>query len=63
MASSRPEALTGGYEIAFWVAAGLVVVALALAAIVLEPARQPEGDEDPDGLPAGELAEEAGTTL
>ncbi len=60
---SRPEALTGGYEIAFWVAAGLVVVALALAAIVLEPARQPEGDEDPDGLPAGELAEEAGTTL
>ncbi len=60
---SRPEALTGGYEVAFWVAAGLVVVALALAVVVLKPARQPEADEGPDGFTGEELAEEVGTTL
>lgn len=59
----RPEALVGGYEIAFWVAAGLVVVALAVALVVIEPARAPEGERGPDGMTAEELSEEVGTTL
>ena len=60
---SRPEALVGGYEVAFWVGAGLVVAALIVAVIVLEPAREPEGGEEPGSLATDELAEEAGTTL
>jgi multisubunit Na+/H+ antiporter MnhE subunit len=52
---SRPAALTGGYELAFWVAAGLVVAALAVALTVLEP-EPPQGQEaevgiDPRGQP------------
>ncbi|MCB0862512.1 MAG: DHA2 family efflux MFS transporter permease subunit [Solirubrobacterales bacterium] len=68
-AAGKPhaEALVGGYEIAFWVAAGLVVVALIVAFIVLEPARAPEGQEGeptgPDGMTEAELEAEAGTTL
>jgi EmrB/QacA subfamily drug resistance transporter len=34
---SGASALTGGYHLAFWVAAGLVVAAIAVAATVLEP--------------------------
>ncbi len=34
---SVKSALTGGYHLAFWVAAALVVVAMAVALIVLEP--------------------------
>jgi EmrB/QacA subfamily drug resistance transporter len=34
------EALTEGYRLAFWIGAGLVVAAIAVAATVLEPARQ-----------------------
>ncbi|MCB0869369.1 MAG: DHA2 family efflux MFS transporter permease subunit [Solirubrobacterales bacterium] len=49
------EALVGGYEIAFWVAAGLVVLALLVALVVLEPARDPEGE-----VPEAELEAEAG---
>lgn len=60
---ARPEALVGGYEIAFAVAAGLVVVALIVAVIVLEPARAQEAEEGPDGMTAEEVATEAGTTL
>ncbi|MDQ5895182.1 MAG: hypothetical protein QG596_1443 [Actinomycetota bacterium] len=59
----RPEALTSGYELAFWVAAGLVVAALVVALIVLEPAPEPVGEEGPDGMTAEEVTAEAGTTL
>ncbi len=33
-------ALTGGYQLAFWIGAGLVVVAIAVAMTVLKPERQ-----------------------
>ena len=61
--TARPEALTAGYELAFWVAAGLVVAALVVALIVLEPAPEPVGEEGPDGMTAEEVTAEAGTTL
>jgi EmrB/QacA subfamily drug resistance transporter len=61
--NSTNEALTGGYHVAFLVAVGLVIAALAVAVIVLEPARAPEGDEGPDGLTEEELSAEVGTTL
>ena len=57
----RREALTGGYEIAFWVAVGLVVAALAVAFIVLEPAPAREVGEDPGEVTELELETEAGT--
>lgn len=60
---TRPEALTGGYEAAFWVASGLVVAALVLAVVVLKPAGSHEPDEGPDGMTAEELSAEVGTTL
>ena len=39
-----PNALTGGYELAFWIASGLVVSALVVALLVLEP-EPPQGQE------------------
>jgi hypothetical protein len=39
--SSSRAALTGGYQLAFAVAAGLVVVALAVSAVLLRPQRSP----------------------
>lgn len=51
---SKPVALTGGYELAFWVAAALVVAALAVALTVLE-AEPPQGQEAEaggEGMPA-----------
>lgn len=59
----RPEALVGGYEVAFWVASGLVILALIVAVIVLEPARGQEATEGPDGMTEPELEAEVGTTL
>ena len=53
--------MTGGYEIAFWVAVGLVVAALAVAFIVLEPAPAREVGEDPGEVTELELETEAGT--
>jgi EmrB/QacA subfamily drug resistance transporter len=44
-------ALTGGYQLAFLVGAGLVVVAIVVALTVLE--RQPEGGFDAEAEPAG----------
>ena len=44
-----PNALTGGYELSFWIAAGLVVVALVVALIVLEP-EPPQGQEAEAGV-------------
>jgi EmrB/QacA subfamily drug resistance transporter len=49
----RPVALTGGYELAFWVAAALVVTALAVAVTVLDP-KPPQGQEEEAGSEAGE---------
>ncbi|MBN8868149.1 MAG: MFS transporter [Solirubrobacterales bacterium] len=60
---SRSEALTGGYHVAFLVAVGLVIAALVVAVVVLEPAKEPEGDEGPDGMTEEELSAEVGTTL
>jgi len=53
----RAEALTGGYELAFWIAAGLVVCALVVAVTVLEQVKMPEGAHAgevpvPEGEPA-----------
>ncbi len=43
---STGEALTGGYHLAFWIAAALVVAAIAIAATVLQPeAKAAEGLE------------------
>jgi EmrB/QacA subfamily drug resistance transporter len=56
---STASALTSGYHLAFWVAAGLVVAAIGVAAVVLQPeekaAEQLAGEEEGD-LPAGEPA-------
>jgi MFS family permease len=55
---STDSALTSGYHLAFWVAAGLVVAALAVAALVIQPEHkaaerfaEDESDEAP-GEPA-----------
>jgi EmrB/QacA subfamily drug resistance transporter len=37
--ASVPAALTGGYHLAFWIAAGLVAVAIVIAVVVLQPER------------------------
>jgi len=49
---SMHEALTGGYRLAFVIAAGLVVAAIAVAAAVLRPARQPETPAEPEAAEA-----------
>ncbi|MGH3482532.1 MAG: DHA2 family efflux MFS transporter permease subunit [Nocardioidaceae bacterium] len=51
------EALTGGYRLAFVIAAGLVVAAIAVAATVLRPDRRPE----PEAAPAAADPELVGT--
>jgi EmrB/QacA subfamily drug resistance transporter len=46
---STASALTSGYHLAFWIAAGLVVAAIAVAAVVIEPeekAAEQFADED-----------------
>jgi MFS family permease len=45
---SAAAALTGGYHLAFWIAAGLVVAAIAVAVTVLRPAPAPAA---PTGTP------------
>ena len=40
-----PDALTGGYELSFWIASGLVVLAIIVAVIVLEPVKAPAHEE------------------
>jgi MFS family permease len=40
------SALTGGYHLAFWVAAGLVVVSVAIALLVLQPVATDVDDAD-----------------
>ncbi|MDX6607284.1 MAG: hypothetical protein QOD14_1824 [Solirubrobacterales bacterium] len=55
---STASALTSGYHLAFWVAAGLVVAAIGVAALVIQPeakaAEQFAGDEELQGLPQAE---------
>jgi EmrB/QacA subfamily drug resistance transporter len=56
---STASALTSGYHLAFWVAAGLVVAAIGVAAVVLQPeekAAEQFACEEEGDLPAGEPA-------
>ena len=46
---SAASALTSGYRLAFLIGAGLVVVATAIAAFVLEPAKAQDQEELPEG--------------
>jgi EmrB/QacA subfamily drug resistance transporter len=52
---STASALTSGFHLAFWIAAGLVVAAIAVAAVVVQPedkaAEQFAGDEMPGEMP------------
>jgi EmrB/QacA subfamily drug resistance transporter len=52
---STASALTSGYHLAFWIAAGLVVAAIAVAGLVIQPeeqaAKQLAGE--PEQMPAG----------
>jgi hypothetical protein len=52
---STASALTSGYHLAFWIAAGLVLAAIAVAAVVIQPE-----DKAAEQF-AGEEAEEMGT--
>jgi EmrB/QacA subfamily drug resistance transporter len=53
-----PEALTSGYHLAFWIAAGLVVAAIVVAATVVRPVRPPseQADETARDMPHAEPA-------
>ena len=52
---STASALTSGYHLAFWIAAGLVIAGIAVAATVIQPedkaAEQYAGDEVPGEVP------------
>jgi EmrB/QacA subfamily drug resistance transporter len=57
--TSTASALTSGYHLAFWIAAGLVVAAIAITAIVLQPeerAAEQFAGEEPEEMEAGEPA-------
>jgi EmrB/QacA subfamily drug resistance transporter len=47
------SALTGGYHLAFWIGAGLVMAALAIAVTVLQSPPQPEHEGVPQGTEPG----------
>ncbi len=51
-----PSALTSGYHLAFWIAAGLVLAAIAVAATVVKP--EPAGSDEP--APAQDPATQGG---
>jgi EmrB/QacA subfamily drug resistance transporter len=56
---STASALTSGYHLAFWIAAGLVVAAIAVAALVIQPeekAAEQFAGEEAEELPAAEAA-------
>ena len=55
---STAQALTSGYQLAFLIAAGLVAVAVAVAAFVLEPVAAPQAQTE-EGVEAPELPEPA----
>jgi EmrB/QacA subfamily drug resistance transporter len=52
--SGHKDALTGGYHLAFWVAAGVVAVAVLIAKTVLKPAAAP-AEEHVEVLPEAAL--------
>ena len=52
-AESPAAALTGGYQLAFLIGAGLVVLAIAVAAMVLRPERQAMAELQPEARLAG----------
>jgi hypothetical protein len=59
---STASALTSGYHLAFWVAAGLVVVAIAVAATVIQPvekAAEQFADAQSEEMPSEALYSEA----
>jgi MFS family permease len=58
---STASALTGGYHLAFWIGAALVVVSIAIALTVIEPVKAPaHGEEGEDeGARALEPASES----
>jgi MFS family permease len=54
---STASALTSGYHLSFWIAAGLVLAAIAVAAVVIQPeekAAEQFAEEEPEAAPAGE---------
>ena len=54
---STASALTSGYHLAFWIAAGLVIAAIGVAALVIEPeekAAEQFGEEMPEELAPAE---------
>ena len=56
---STASALTSGYHLAFWIAAGLVVTAIAVAFLVIQPedeAAERLAGEAPEEVPSGEPA-------
>jgi EmrB/QacA subfamily drug resistance transporter len=56
---STASALTSGYHLAFWIAAGLVVAAIGVAYWVLQPeevAAEQFAEDEPERLPEGEPA-------
>jgi fucose permease len=50
---SAAAALTGGYHVAFLIAAGLVVAAIAVALVVLEPEERAAAHAEPEPEPVG----------
>jgi MFS family permease len=54
---SVKAALTGGYHLAFWVAAAVVIVAVVIARTVLQPAAQPQLPEHEQALDAQPVLE------
>jgi EmrB/QacA subfamily drug resistance transporter len=57
---SHASALTSGYHLAFWIAAGLVVAAIVVALTVLQPEPATEAGAEHDAeMPRGEPAREA----
>jgi MFS family permease len=53
---STASALTSGYHLAFWVAAGLVIAAIGVAAVVIQPEEKAAEQFAEDGAP-GEIAQ------
>ena len=53
---SAPQALTSGYHFAFWIGAGLMALAVAVAAVVLEPDAAGSHQPEEDARPVDELA-------
>jgi hypothetical protein len=49
--ASAPAALLGGYHLGFWVAAGLVLLAVVIAVTVMRPRRSAVAGTDQDVVP------------